>query len=179
MENRQTLPIRLDDYDRAYIAEFAKRVSDSHAARQTKEGFVNPNKPRQADDVVGFSAEYAVAKMLYLPFNDTVGKRDAGFDGRLRDGRTFDVKATKRWKRTPLKFRLPSITHFKADLMIGCEFVDEFQVNIVGVIDRHAFCRKCRKARNEYGWYCFVDEEDLLDFQETVRQGREHHERIA
>lgn len=176
MENRQVLRINLDQYDRTFIADFARRVSDSHAARQTKEGFNNPNVTRHRDDIIGFSAEYIVLKHLYLPFNDTVGRRDAGFDGVLPDGRTFDVKATKRWQRAPLRFRLPSITHFKADLMIACEFVDEFQVNIVGAIDRQTFCRISRKDRNEYGWYVFVEENDLFDFNAII-QPRSENER--
>jgi len=111
----------------------------------------------------GMAGEWAVGKVLGIPVNlDLHPGGDPGWDFDCF-GYRFDVKTTR---AKYLLFR--SVEHFKADIAVLARYLNHYQVELVGAINKADFLKKCQVKDFGYGDNYVVDPKDLDDIREFI-----------
>jgi len=117
----------------------------------------------------GFMGEWAVSLTLNIPVNtDLYLGPDAGYDLEFQ-GYTIDVKTTR------AKYLLfQSIDHFKADVAVLVKVVNDYEVDVVGMISKEKFIEIHEMKDFGYGNQCVVPPEKLLPIEEFERYARRY-----
>lgn len=121
----------------------------------------NEDQTREEANILGYKAEFAVARLLDLELPEINVLSDGGVDLWLDDVSSIDVKFTN-MKRDP-KLIFDSMAKFRADfaVLVTVEDDDQELYRIHGWISRRTFKKSCYPLDYGYGERLVMDAEDL------------------
>ena len=131
-------------------------------------GIVNTKRiDQKRDDYAitreGMAGEWAVAKVLGVPVNlELYAGGDPGWDFEV-SGIKIDVKTSR---AQYLLFN--TIKSFKADFAIFAKYLNDYQIDLVGMISRQEFTQKCEIRDFGYGENFVMHPDNLTDVREIL-----------
>ena len=111
----------------------------------------------------GMAGEWAVSKVLGVPVNvELYAAGDPGWDFEYC-GFKIDVKTSR---AQYLLFK--TLSNFKADFAIFAKYVNDYQIDLAGIISRQDFVQKCELRDFGYGENYTMHPDDLMDIRDYL-----------